>query len=658
MKQIKLLKLILSNFKGVRSFELNADGDNINIYGDNATGKTTLFDGFVWLLFDKDSQNQKDFGIKTLIDGQPAHNLNHEVEATFLIDDQELTLRKVFAEKWTKKRGQVTAEFTGHTTDYFIDGVPSKKKEYTNKVAELVDEEVFKLLTSPSYFNEQLHWKDRRKTLLEIAGDVSDEDVINHNDKLKKLTEMLGNHSIDDLKKIIAAKRKEINQELDRIPVRIDEINRNKPDTEGLNESDIKVGIEDLNSQIEAKTDKLNEIKNGSEVNNLKMQVSDIDLKLSQVKNDHANQGQQEVFKLKSKLQEEESNLSIIQSKIDNKQNRLEMNSDNIKNYNEQRDNLRQEWNEKNKEEFTHEADCECPTCGQELPEDQVETAREKAEKQFNERKSNELEKIRDNGLLAKQKVESLEQENESLMNEIDNLQEQLKEKESSCEKIKAKITETETNVKPITENDEYNNLINDKQEIESKIESLKESVNEAYAKVLEERKSLREQQEELQVSLSKIESFKQSEKRIEELEQQEKELAKEFEKQEQQLYLAEEFIRTKVDLLEDKINSKFDYARFNLFKQNINGGLEEVCETTFEGVPYSSGLNNAARINVGLDIISTLSEHYGVQAPIFVDNAESVTKLIGIDSQIISLVVSEEDKELRIEQSKETEMV
>ena len=118
----------------------------------------------------------------------------------------------------------------------------------------------------------------------------------------------------------------------------------------------------------------------------------------------------------------------------------------------------------------------------------------------------------------------------------------------------------------------------------------------------------------------------------------------------EQELYLTEEFIRTKVNLLEEKINGMFQYARFNLFKTNINGGLEEICETTYKGVGYSAGLNNAARINVGLDIINTLSKHYGILAPIFIDNAEAVTKLIPTDSQTISLIVSEPDKELRVE--------
>lgn len=74
------------------------------------------------------------------------------------------------------------------------------------------------------------------------------------------------------------------------------------------------------------------------------------------------------------------------------------------------------------------------------------------------------------------------------------------------------------------------------------------------------------------------------------------------------------------------------------------------MCETLYEGVPYGSGLNNAAKINVGLDIINTLSEHYGILAPIFVDNAEAVTKFINVDAQLISLVVSEKDKQLRVE--------
>ena len=152
----------------------------------------------------------------------------------------------------------------------------------------------------------------------------------------------------------------------------------------------------------------------------------------------------------------------------------------------------------------------------------------------------------------------------------------------------------------------------------------------------------------------ARLQQVQLSEQRIIELEAEEKELAKEFEDLEHQLYLTEEFIRSKVTLLEEKINSKFKYARFKLFETQINGGLTETCETLYQGVPYSRGLNNAARINVGLDIISTLAEHFNVACSIFIDNSESVTELIDMDTQIISLVVSGTDDELRVEQNQQ----
>ncbi|MRG86977.1 hypothetical protein [Salinibacillus xinjiangensis] len=650
VNQLKLLELHLSNFKGIKQFDLNAAGKDIKVFGDNATGKTTIFDAFVWLLFDKDSQNQKDFGIKTLQGGKVVHNLEHEVEATFLVNGKELTLKKVFKEKWTKKRGSITSEFSGHTTDYFIDGVPSKKKEYTEKIASIVDEDIFKLLTSPSYFNEQLHWKKRRDLLLEIAGDVTDDDVIESNKDLKELTDILSGRSIEDHRKVIAAKKKEINQELERIPIRIDEINRNLPNLNGIDQAAINQQLESINQQIESKQSQINDIKNGSQVNNLRAQISDLDLKIANVKNEHANQGQQEVFKLKTRLQEEQSNVNILKSKVSNHEQRKDMNETNIKAFEKQMQKLRDQYKEQNAQEFDHQSNCSCPTCGQDLPEEQLENAKAN----FNRNKSSLLEKINKQGVELKEKVESIKQDNVGIDSEVQKLTEQIEKKQSAISGLENQIADAESNVKPITDNATYQQLMKDRQAIEQQISEIRQSVQTSVQEVQTEITSLKEKQNALQIDLSKIEQSAQSHKRIAELEKQEEQLAKEYEELEKELYLTEEFIRTKVDLLEEKINSKFKYARFNLFKQNINGGLEEICDTTFEGVPYDSGLNNAARINVGLDIIDTLSKHYGVQAPIFVDNAESVTKLIDIDSQVISLVVSESDKQLRVENKAE----
>ena len=141
-----------------------------------------------------------------------------------------------------------------------------------------------------------------------------------------------------------------------------------------------------------------------------------------------------------------------------------------------------------------------------------------------------------------------------------------------------------------------------------------------------------------------------QVEARIEELKGQERDLAAEHEQLEKELFLVEGFVRAKVEMLESKINSRFKLARFKLFNEQINGGLQECCEVLFDGVPYNSGLNTGARINVGLDIIRTLSEYYQKSFPVIIDNAEAVVDLEEIDAQIICMFVSKKHRSLKWE--------
>lgn len=646
MKTMKLLALKLRNFKGIRDFAIDAQGNHVKVFGDNATGKTTLFDAFTWLLFNKDSQNKADFQIKTLDkQGNPIHKLDHEVEASLLVDGKEITLRKVYKEKWTKTRGSATESFSGHTTDYFIDGVPSKKKEYDDMIASIVDEDIFQLLTNPSFFNEKVHWKDRRDILLEVAGDITDEDVIASRKDLAKLADVLNGKSIEDHKKIIAAKRKEINKQLEEIPTRIDEIHRNIPQVAD-DDTSIKLQIDKLSFQIEEKNEQINSIRSGSEVNALKVKISDIDLQIANIKNEHLQAEQQGLFKLQARLQTEKSNLQIFESEIQGLEQKKKMNTERISDLERQMSDLRLEYKQENDKEFDYESNCKCPTCEQDLPQDQVTEIATR----FNVNKSKKLESINEKGKALKAQVVDFEGMNESWQNKIDKLSKEVDSKRKLVTRLESEISEAKSNVKPIEENAKYAKLVAEKTEITAQIEQMEQSIDESVLKVREEIESLKEQQGALQIEVRNIEQAEQSKKRIKELEAQEKLLAQEFEELEHQLYLTEEFTRTKVEMLEGKINSKFKFARFKLFENQINGGLTEVCETTYEGVPYSSGLNNAARINVGLDIINTLSEHYGVQAPIFVDNAESVTSLIDMDAQIISLVVSEKDKQLRVE--------
>jgi DNA repair exonuclease SbcCD ATPase subunit len=655
-KRILLHRLVLHNFKGIRDFTMDTDDGNVRVYGDNAVGKTTLFDAFTFLLFDKDSQNKKDFQIKTLDkDGKVLHGLEHEVEGVLAVDSKQVTLRKVFSEKWTKKRGAATAEFTGHTTDYYIDGVPVKKGEYTNRVDEIVSEEAFKLLTSPKFFNEQLHWQKRREILLQVCGDVSDTEVIANNNELSKLPSILGERSIEDHRKVIASKRAEINKELEKIPVRIDEVDRSKPELPDEGERFFENSIGEMRGIIAEKEAELYRIQSGGEKSVKEKRIREIEGELLQIKNqlqadtlDKVEAKRQEVLAIKS-------DYSDLQRKVSDIRWHIDQNAKIIGDRQSEASKLRKQWHEVNIEIFPLHNDTNCPTCGQAMPEEQVQAAHEKAFANFNRHKAERLEEITAKGKLTAKEAKHLEKENDEHRKEIEKFGNHLSSKEKELRALEVELSNLQASVKEVETDPKYINKVKESAIIQQEINQLRVSVQESIAKVREDIAGLRSEVDALEQEKVKFHQVRLAEQRIDQLKQQEKELAAEFERLEHELFMTEEFIRTKVSLLEEKINSKFKYARFKLFDQQINGGLTEVCETIFNGVPYSTGLNNAAMINVGLDIINTLSIHYGFTAPIFIDNAEAVTKFIETNGQIISLVVSEKDKLLRVDKIKQS---
>src|SRR5699024_5513382 len=430
MKVIRLLNLKLTNFKGIKQLEVDLKGQDTKVYGDNGTGKTTLFDAFVWLLFNKDSHNKTDFDIKTMENDKVIHHLDHEVEATLLVDGKELQLKKVFKEKWTKPRGQIDHVFGGNTTDYYIDEVPSKKKDYDEVIADIINEDVFKLLTNPNEFNVNMHWKERRNLLIDIVVDSTDEYVIASDKDLSKLLDVLNGRSVDDLKKVIAAKRKEINKKLDEIPTRIDELHRNKPDLGTSKKDDIEAKVTSLNAEIEENNNEIEKLKLGTSTNDLKRKISDIELQIATVRNEHTQNEQEALYKLKAKLQEEESNHQILQGDVRNLLQQKKQNDESINSNKEQMEKLKTEFVERKAEVEAEQAkefdgSTHCPTCEQDLPADQVDELKAR----FNTNKSNLLEDfktyqqdVNKRGLSLKEEVEKLEEENETLQKDIDKI--------------------------------------------------------------------------------------------------------------------------------------------------------------------------------------------------------------------------------------------
>ncbi|MCO7127772.1 AAA family ATPase [Sporolactobacillus shoreicorticis] len=657
MKRIELKRLELSNFKGIKHFVLDANGANVDVYGDNATGKTTIFDAFTWLLFDKDSQDKKDFQLKTVdVEGKEQHHLDHGVSGSFVVDGRPIELQKVFKEKWTKKRGSATSEFSGHTTDYYIDGVPVKKKEYDDAVSELVNEneQLFKLLTSPTYFNEVLNWKQRRKALLNVCGDLTDAEVIASKKELSELPSILGEHSIEDLRKIIASKRATINKELDRIPVKIKEAEGLKPDLDGQTEDELKIKTTELQERINLIDDKIRVIRSGGEIDEKRNEIRKIEgIQLDMHNNFQADVHKQidakntEYYSLKARIDKDLRRSKELQEEIAS-------NTARVQKYGNQLEDMRHEWQLISGREFEFTDDTVCPECGQLRPEDQIDAAKEHAEKHFNLRKSQDLEENKRQGLSIRAHLDELNAEAEKLKAEAQAAEERAKAAQPDLDAIKKEIDDLNAGMKSIFDDPNFQATQKQIKAIELEIKELQSSTDDAVMAENEKKRALKQELATTETALLKFDQVRRIDKRIAELEAQEKELAKAFEQTEYELNLTDVFVRTKVDLLEERINSKFKMARFKLFSEQINGGLQEVCETTYNGVPYNA-LNNAAKINVGLDIIQTLSEFYELSAPIFIDNREAVTKLVDIDAQVISLIVSAEDKQLRIEKDTES---
>ncbi|MDP5277226.1 hypothetical protein, partial [Chengkuizengella axinellae] len=568
------------------------------------------------------------------------------------------TLRKVYSENWTKKRGSVTKEFTGHTTDYFIDSVPVPKTKYKKKIEEIIDEDIFKLLTNPAYFNEQLDWKKRREVLLQVCGDVTDQEVISYNDQLIKLPSILGSRTIDEYKIMIQSQKKKLNEEIEMIPVRIDEAYRSIPDTNGLSFEFIEVKISEIKEQIKGNEEELYRIQSGGEIAVKEKRLREIESEQLGIKNklqsglmDQVKSQGDVVSQLNRTVNDARYDIQSMERSIENNKKLIQLKDDEI-------DGVRDHWHEVNKTEFEHQHDENCPTCGQALPEEDIKTAHEKALANFNLRKSEQLAEIRTKGKVLSDESIKLKDQNEELAKKIETQTKQLNQAELELEKEEQALKELQSNSYAFLLDPEYVQKQNEASQIQVEILQLQESKFETVDKVKSAIGELRKEVDQLEKEKAKFGQIETIEKRIQELKVQEEKLAGEYERLEHDLYLIEEFTRAKVNLLEQKINSKFKYAQFKLFEQQVNGGLNEICETLYKGVPYTGGLNNAARINVGLDIINTLSDHYGFTAPIFIDNAEAVTNFIDTNTQVIRLVVSANDKQLRVENELQREAV
>lgn len=624
---------------------MNINGDVV-IRGDNATGKTTVFDSVCWLLFGKDSLDRADFEIKTLDGGEPIHKVNHEVTGTFTLDEGgTVELKRVYREKYSSPRGgEVT--LTGHTTDYFVDGVPKKEKEYKEMVSSLVDESIFKLITNPLYFNETYSWQNRRKLLLEMCGDISDEDVIASHSDLKALTDILSGHSVDDHRKVVASKKATINKELDILPVRIDEALRGKPEVTADPEV-LRINIDTLNADIEKLENDKALLQNGHSIVDKRAELKNVQRKImareTELQMDYKKQCAIKSNEYGAVIAE----INRLTAKIEDTKRRIDESAATINLIQGLIGELTIQRSQINAETFVADIDDHCPTCGQKLPAEQIQDAYAKAEVNYNLKKSKQLEEIEHSIALKEQDIEGIKKRDANL-EPIETLEALIKAKDLLRGTI---AEELEKLTAPVLDDDsEYASLKAEEFMLQMAIDEDNSDHSEEIAELEIKISANKTERMKLEQELNKFAEIKRVDIRVSELEAKQAELSEEKMKLDEASYLMDEFVKAKVHMLEESINARFKLARFRMFNIMLNGNVEECCETTYKGVPYRS-MNNAARINVGLDIINALTSYFKVSAPVFIDNAEAVTEFVSVNSQTIKLVVDESEPQLVVKE-------
>lgn len=673
---IKLKSLHLENFKGIKLLDVDF-GDKTKIKGQNASGKTTVFDAFTWLLFNKNSAGEEKFNVRPLdADGNRIDNVEIKVVAVLEVDGKEVELSKVQKQNWVKKRGTDTAVLQGNVNSFEIDGYPKSEAEYKAYISGLVEEDLFKMLTNPQFFSG-MKWKEQRDILMKFVSDISDVDLAKDNVEFTELLpELEKAPSTDDIQKKFSKALSEWKKKQAEIPVRIDELSKSLVDIDTaeleLSKAELEQSVSEIDSKIANADNAVSELR--KEEMQLQFEMSGITQTMNRELVIKRNDVDAAMFGCKTEADHLSATIALKEKQISDNETAIEEAEKKRSELgNQYKDVSARSFNEtqylfrEEKWQFDENSTV-CKSCGQMLPTDKIEhikadfetrkaKAKADAEKKLEDAKSNfliqresDLEEIKALGFKQKNIVEELTTKNEVLKGEVENLKMKLEEilsKKSDLEKKLSKIPSKADYM----QNEEYAKLKERHDAVKAEIAKAESTGHdELMAQFEEEKKELLDQLNVVKTEIAKAANNIEVEERIAELEKEQREVGQKVADQEKMLYLLEQFIKAKMLRISEYINSKFNTVSWKLFEEQLNGGMRECCECTVNGVPYST-LNSGHRIVAGLDIIQSLSELYGVTAPIFVDNAESLNEYNVPDmaTQMILLAV-DDSKELKVE--------
>ena len=642
---MKLKTLTIRAFKGVQEFTLNAGGHDVDIFAANGVGKSSTADAFSWLLFGRDSLGRADFGIvPTDANGLVIEGASPTVTAEIEIAGGEtITLQRGLVQKKQSVRGAAPTA-AGTTTDFSIDGVPVKKTEYTNRIAEIADETLFPLLTDPRAFCGTLHWQKRRDVLLRLFGGATDADIIAGEPDLANLPAVLGKRSIDDHRRMLAPKLADLKKQLAAIPARIDEVKRGIPPAPDGDPAADLAALREGRSWTQAN---LERIENGGESADLRRQLAEINARIIDAETEAKRADAERLAGLvgarraaREQLTEREALLHDVERKIDNV-------SDEISRLTAEAAalaTLAQRAASRPPPDVGF--DDSCPSCGQELPADQLRAVVDAAMAQYNRDRSETLESLAGRAAIVTQQIAEAESEREKLGLQAGEVSGSI---DGAFDALNAAEAAVEAFV-PVHPDDA--DLWEERYALEGKISALDNGNAAALATTREALDQIDAQIAAAEAAMADARAREQAECRIATLTAERRALAHDLDTVECEIALCDLFTRRKIEQTTEAINSRFGGLTWKLFDTQVNGEVADCCEATVNGVPWRD-LSNSQQINAGLGVIDVIGQHYGVTPPIFIDNAESVSTIRPTTAQQIRLIVSAAHKQLTVEVAK-----
>ncbi len=634
MKTIKINSIRYKFFNGFSEFKLDLSGKNAVVQGRNDDGKTSLMDGFLWLINGKNQNNNK-FSPKPLDkNNQELLGRNPEVEAELVVDGVVTTLKRVQEENWTQPRGQLEKVRGSDTTKYYIDTVPKKEKEWQEFWQDIGDEKMLLSLVNIKYFM-MLPWKERREILISMTG-LTDEQIIEGDEELKELTKILDGKTIDDMKKILLNRKKEVLEDIKGVPIRIQEnlsmISR--LELGEMTKEIVLVNIAIYEKEVAAKQQKLNTVQNGDATLDYKQELSKVQLEISEAKTqflstenlatqslqEDVRESQQIVNNLRKSLDEKESDLYRLEQALTEKQKTKETM---LKEYKATDVKVKVLQSETFDEHQTV-----CPTCSQDLPSNQIDALMEK----FNLDKSEKLtvlthslESVKVQGIQMKESIELTEKEIKATQLAVKTVQDDWEKATKQLDIINSELTHEQGKQPTFEKTDTFVKLSQRVAQLQMKIADASTDSSQAIREATEAYNSAIHSLDSLKGALNSFEQAEELNQIINDYKKQDADLKAQNTDIQRKLFLIEEFTRKKVKMLEESINDQFGIVKFKLFEQQKNGGLNEICEATVGGVEYSSGLNTSMRVKADIDIINALSKKFEYSLPVFIDNAEGI---------------------------------